>query len=66
MTVCANRSDDPGFFTPCKQCPCGAAVKAELAAEKATAEHECAYDTPGAGACATCLSDTNLDNQENP
>lgn len=35
MTVCANRSDDPGFFTPCKQCPCGAAVKAELEAQVA-------------------------------
>lgn len=35
MTVCANRSDSPGFFTSCHQanggpCVCGAQVAAEL------------------------------------
>ena len=59
MTVCSNRpNESPGFFTPCKQCPCGAAVKAELEAQQVQTDHECAYDTPGAGPCATCLSDT--------
>ena len=49
MTVCANRSDSPGFFTPCRQCPCGKEVEAELAAEQA------AHDT----------STIHLDTQEN-
>lgn len=36
MSVCVNRTDDPGFFTPCAiacagSCRCGAEVKAELA-----------------------------------
>lgn len=35
MTVCAARSDDPGFFTSCNTalrgpCVCGALVAAEL------------------------------------
>lgn len=37
MTVCANRTDNPGFFTSCAAasgwngCPCGQQVAAELA-----------------------------------
>jgi len=34
VTVCSNRSDDPGFFTPCWRCLCGKEVEAELAAEE--------------------------------
>lgn len=37
MTVCGHRTDSPGFFTPCRQCPCGKKVEAELAAEAQTA-----------------------------
>lgn len=39
MTVCAQRSDDPGFFTPChtrdRTCVCGQQVRADLAAQAA-------------------------------
>lgn len=36
MTVCANRpNESPGFFTPCRQCPCGKEVQAELEAAEA-------------------------------
>lgn len=34
MTVCANRPETPGFWTPCHKCPCGAAVRAEVEAAK--------------------------------
>lgn len=34
MTVCGNRTDTPGFFTPCagqgRRCVCGDQVAAEL------------------------------------
>ena len=35
MTVCAHRTDNPGFFTPCalacgQPCPCAAEVQADL------------------------------------
>lgn len=36
MAVCAFRPETPGFWTPCSKCPCGEAVKAELAAEEAS------------------------------
>lgn len=31
MTVCGQRTDDPGFFTPCNPCHCKALVVAEQA-----------------------------------
>jgi hypothetical protein len=34
MSVCAFRPETPGFWTPCKSCPCGAEVRAEIEAAK--------------------------------
>lgn len=40
MSVCANRSDTHGFFTPCSRdgqgCRCGAEVAADLAVAEDT------------------------------
>lgn len=36
MAVCAYRPETPGFWTPCRSCPCGAEVKAEMEAEAAS------------------------------
>ena len=37
--ICANRTDDPAFFTPCAKfggvCACGEELRAEVEAEKA-------------------------------
>lgn len=36
MSICAHRPETPGFFTPCRDCACGEAVRKELkVAEKA-------------------------------
>lgn len=42
--ICANRTDDPGFFTSCAEasgwhgCPCGQELAAELAITTTTEE----------------------------
>lgn len=46
MTVCGNRTDDPGFFTPCttatgrKACVCGDQVKTDQANQPTTDTQE--------------------------
>lgn len=68
MTVCANRTDDPGFFRSCvdanhNACVCGAQVLAEtIAAEKQAAPcpeclngyHEACSDLAETAASCEC------------
>lgn len=46
MSICAHRPETPGFFTPCRTCPCGTEVAAELAAQQTQNEPSDRRESP--------------------